>query len=117
MKEDIDYYLESNQEPEFEGNEFLYDDIEGLEEFEDGLVGQPVGGTAGEEGSGSPTSITPTPPLHSGDASDPEKSYALDNVKSSGEMSSNLKEDEHTNVCRRSCELRVTQVSNTNTPA
>lgn len=32
IKDDIEYYLESNQEPEFEENEFLYDDIEGLEE-------------------------------------------------------------------------------------
>jgi CCR4-NOT transcription complex subunit 3 len=34
IKDDIEYYLESNQEPEFEENEFLYDDIEGLEEVE-----------------------------------------------------------------------------------
>ena len=32
IKDDIEYYLESNQEPGFEENEFLYDDIEGLEE-------------------------------------------------------------------------------------
>ena len=32
IKDDIEYYLESSQEPEFEENEFLYDDIEGLEE-------------------------------------------------------------------------------------
>jgi hypothetical protein len=65
MKEgvDVDYYLESNQEPEFVENEFSYDGIKGLEEFDDGLVGQIVRGTAGEEGGGSPTSITPMPPV------------------------------------------------------
>lgn len=77
IKDDIDYYLDSNQEPEFEENEFIYDDIDGLEDFDDGLVGQPA--TGGEEGTeGSPTSImsgnnSPISPVHSSDASDPEK--------------------------------------------
>jgi len=82
IKDDVDYYLESNQEPDYEENEFLYDDIEGLEEFDDNLVSGPPGGggTGGEEGGGdgTPTSTTsgnnsPISPVHSSDASDPEK--------------------------------------------
>ncbi|XP_035706658.1 CCR4-NOT transcription complex subunit 3 isoform X3 [Folsomia candida] len=82
IKDDIDYYLESSQEAEFEVNEFIYDDIDGLDEFDDGLVGQPVGGGTGEEGTEEelPISITttsgnnsPISPVHSSDASDPEK--------------------------------------------
>jgi CCR4-NOT transcriptional regulation complex NOT5 subunit len=31
IKDDMDYYLESSQEPGFEENEFMYDEIDGLE--------------------------------------------------------------------------------------
>jgi CCR4-NOT transcription complex subunit 3 len=34
IRDDVDYYIDSSQEPDFEENEFLYDDIEGLEEVE-----------------------------------------------------------------------------------
>ncbi|CAL8122534.1 unnamed protein product [Orchesella dallaii] len=89
IKDDIEYYLESNQEPEFEENEFLYDDIEGLEEFDDGIAQQnalanlalnstgegellgdtPMSNTSGNNSPGSPVS-----PIHSRDSSsDPDK--------------------------------------------
>ncbi len=32
VKEDVEYYLDSNQEPDFEENEFIYDDLD-LEEI------------------------------------------------------------------------------------
>ncbi len=76
IKDDIEYYLESHQEPEYEENEFMYDDIDGLEEQQ--ALGNSVG--AGEDGpEGSPTSTTsgntsPVSPIHSSDSSsDPEK--------------------------------------------
>ena len=33
IQEDIDNYIENSQEPEFYENEYIYDDIEGLEEM------------------------------------------------------------------------------------
>lgn len=34
IKDDVEYYIESSQEPDFEENEFLYDDIIGIDELE-----------------------------------------------------------------------------------
>lgn len=34
IKDDVEYYIESSQEPDFEENEFIYDDIIGLDEVE-----------------------------------------------------------------------------------
>ncbi|ODM97272.1 CCR4-NOT transcription complex subunit 3, partial [Orchesella cincta] len=88
IKDDIEYYLESNQEPEFEENEFLYDDIEGLEEFDDGIAQQNAlanlalnsTGEGGELLGETPTSNTsgnnsPVSPIHSSrdSSSDPDK--------------------------------------------
>ncbi|BES95529.1 Not1 N-terminal domain, CCR4-Not complex component [Nesidiocoris tenuis] len=66
IKEDVEYYIEASQDPEFEGNEYLYDDIIGLEEVELSGVGNPSSATT--DSNGSPTSITsssppPSPPL------------------------------------------------------
>ena len=33
IQEDIDNYIENSQEPDFFENEFIYEDIEGLEEM------------------------------------------------------------------------------------
>lgn len=34
IKDDVEYYIESSQDPDFEENEYLYDDIVGLDECE-----------------------------------------------------------------------------------
>lgn len=34
IKDDVEYYIESSQEPDFEENEYIYDDITGLDEVE-----------------------------------------------------------------------------------
>lgn len=34
IHDDVEYYIDSSQEPDFEENEFIYDDIDGLEEVE-----------------------------------------------------------------------------------
>lgn len=34
IRDDVEYYIDSSQEPDFEENEYLYDDIDGLEEVE-----------------------------------------------------------------------------------
>lgn len=39
IKDDVEYYIESSQEPDFEENEYLYDDITGLDEVELGEYG------------------------------------------------------------------------------
>ncbi len=66
IKDDVEYYIESSQEPDFEENEYLYDDITGLDEMELDVVGggiTSVGTTEtnsnGDEGA-SPTSMTST---------------------------------------------------------
>lgn len=34
IHDDVEYYIDSSQEPDFEENEYIYDDIDGLEEVE-----------------------------------------------------------------------------------
>lgn len=34
IKDDVEYYIDSSQEPDFEENEYIYDDIDGLDEVE-----------------------------------------------------------------------------------
>jgi len=60
IKDDVEYYIESSQDPDFEGNEYIYDDIIGLDEVELSGVGLPSSVTT--DSNGSPTSITSTPP-------------------------------------------------------
>lgn len=60
IKDDVEYYIESSQDPDFEGNEYIYDDIIGLDEVELSGVGQPSSVTT--DSNGSPTSITSSPP-------------------------------------------------------
>lgn len=40
IKDDVDYYIDSSQDPDFEENEFLYDDLdlEDIREFLDDLI-------------------------------------------------------------------------------
>lgn len=84
IKDDVEYYIESSQDPDFEGNEYIYDDIIGLDEVELSGVGQPSSATT--DSNGTPTSITSSPPPspppassvpgqhnHSSDSSNEEK--------------------------------------------
>lgn len=58
IKDNVEYYIESSQEPDFEDNEFIYDDIIGLDEVEISGVGLPSSATTdSNETGGSPTSI------------------------------------------------------------
>ncbi|XP_051169257.1 CCR4-NOT transcription complex subunit 3 [Leptopilina boulardi] len=75
IKEDVEYYIESSQEPDFEENEYIYDDIIGLDEVELSGVGIPSSATTDSNNSnetgGTPTSTNsgtspiPSPPLSS----------------------------------------------------
>lgn len=56
IKDDVEYYIESSQEPDFEENEYIYDDIIGLDEVElDGGLPS-VSGDSNDTG-GSPSSL------------------------------------------------------------
>uniref|UniRef100_A0A182JQE1 CCR4-Not complex component Not N-terminal domain-containing protein n=1 Tax=Anopheles christyi TaxID=43041 RepID=A0A182JQE1_9DIPT len=59
IKEDVEYYIDSSQEPDFEENEYIYDDIIGLDDVE--ISGIPVStGTDSNnsnETAGSPSSL------------------------------------------------------------
>lgn len=89
IKDDVEYYIESSQEPDFEENEYIYDDIIGLDEVE--LSGVGLASSATTDSNGTPTSLTssppPSPPLplhnHSSESSTEEKKKKepLDGVK------------------------------------
>ncbi|CAL1683935.1 unnamed protein product [Lasius platythorax] len=75
IKDDVEYYIESSQDPDFEENEYIYDDIIGLEEVELSGVGIPSSATTDSNNSnetgGTPTSTNsctspiPSPSLSS----------------------------------------------------
>uniref|UniRef100_A0A0A9VSW1 CCR4-NOT transcription complex subunit 3 n=1 Tax=Lygus hesperus TaxID=30085 RepID=A0A0A9VSW1_LYGHE len=87
IKEDVEYYIESSQDPDFEGNEYIYDDIIGIEDIELSGVNP---SSATTDSNGTPTSITSSPPPsptlstsqppvphnHSSDSSNEEKRRA-----------------------------------------
>uniref|UniRef100_A0A3Q3X597 CCR4-NOT transcription complex subunit 3 n=1 Tax=Mola mola TaxID=94237 RepID=A0A3Q3X597_MOLML len=51
IKDDVEYYLDSSQDPDFEENEFLYDDLD-LEDIRNITVGGPTSSSGGLLGSG-----------------------------------------------------------------
>lgn len=58
IKDDVEFYIESSQDPDFEENEYLYDDIIGLDEVELSGVGLPSSATTdSNDTGGTPTSI------------------------------------------------------------
>lgn len=70
IKDNVDYYIESWKEPDFEDNEFIYDDIIGLDEVELSGVGLPSsGGTPTSMISGSSPTASPAPPCPLGNTS------------------------------------------------
>ncbi|KAL7028698.1 hypothetical protein ACKWTF_005960 [Chironomus riparius] len=66
IRDDVEYYIDSSQEPDFEENEFIYDDIEGLDEVElsDLVAGTTESNNSNETGD-SPTSSASTSPINS----------------------------------------------------
>ncbi|XP_044754589.1 CCR4-NOT transcription complex subunit 3 [Coccinella septempunctata] len=58
IKDNVEYYVESSQEPDFEDNEFIYDDIIGIDDVEIAGAGIPSSVTTdSNETAGSPTSM------------------------------------------------------------
>ncbi|XP_059611060.1 CCR4-NOT transcription complex subunit 3 [Phlebotomus argentipes] len=62
IKDDVEYYIESSQDPDFEENEYIYDDITGLDEVELSGTGIASSATTDSNNSndtgGSPSSMT-----------------------------------------------------------
>lgn len=62
IKDDVEYYIDSSQDPDFNENEYIYDDIIGLDDIELSGVGLPSSATTDSNNSNdtgaSPTSIT-----------------------------------------------------------
>ena len=56
IKDDVEYYIESSQDPDFEENEYIYDDIIGLDEVELSGTGIPSATDSNDTG-GSPSSL------------------------------------------------------------
>lgn len=58
IKDNVEYYIDSWKEPDFEDNEFIYDDIIGLDEVELSGVGLPSSATTdSNDTGGTPTSM------------------------------------------------------------
>ncbi|XP_050301258.1 CCR4-NOT transcription complex subunit 3 isoform X2 [Anthonomus grandis grandis] len=58
IKDNVDYYIEAWKDPDFEDNEFIYDDIIGLDEVELSGVGLPSSVTTDSiDTAGTPTSV------------------------------------------------------------
>uniref|UniRef100_A0A8C9XSC2 CCR4-NOT transcription complex subunit 3 n=1 Tax=Sander lucioperca TaxID=283035 RepID=A0A8C9XSC2_SANLU len=68
IKDDVEYYLDSSQDPDFEENEFLYDDLD-LEEIPQALIATSPPGNSNLEdeifqnSSSTPTSTTSSSPI------------------------------------------------------
>jgi len=83
----VEYYIDSSQDPDFEENEFIYDDIIGLDEVELSGVGLPSSATTdSNETAGTPTSTTSgnspaTSPLHNLNHSSESPTPDLDKKK------------------------------------
>lgn len=62
IKDDVEYYIDSNQDPDYEENEYIYDDIAGLDDVD--MSGTGIGGTDSNNSNdtaGSPSSIISSP--------------------------------------------------------
>uniref|UniRef100_A0A8C7ZLQ3 CCR4-NOT transcription complex subunit 3 n=1 Tax=Oryzias sinensis TaxID=183150 RepID=A0A8C7ZLQ3_9TELE len=67
IKDDVEYYIDSSQDPDFEENEFLYDDLD-LEDIPAALVATSPSGQGNEDdmylhSSSTPTSTTSSSPI------------------------------------------------------
>ncbi|CAH2095885.1 unnamed protein product [Euphydryas editha] len=94
IKDDVEYYIVSSLEPGYEENEYIYEDINGLDEIELSGVGLPSSATTDSNNSndspGSPTSIlSGTSPIasptldvnHTTDSTDVDKKKKEDSAK------------------------------------
>lgn len=57
IKEDVEYYIDSSLEPGFEENDYIYDDIQGLDEIELSGVGPSTDSNNSNGSAATPNSI------------------------------------------------------------
>lgn len=90
----MEYYIESSQDPDFEDNEFIYDDIIGLDEVELSGVGLPSSATTdSNETGGTPTSlISGSSPIASPPLSVPPYNHSSDSSNECAEKKAIFKE-------------------------
>ena len=64
IKDDVEYYVEENQDEQFQENEFIYDDLD-LDELQTAMIGAPVLATSPTEDnfnlSGTPSTNSNSP--------------------------------------------------------
>uniref|UniRef100_A0ABD2VUH9 CCR4-NOT transcription complex subunit 3 n=1 Tax=Trichogramma kaykai TaxID=54128 RepID=A0ABD2VUH9_9HYME len=96
IKDDVEYYIESSQEPDFEENEYIYDDIIGLDEIELSGVTIPSSATTDSNNSndtgGTPTSTNScTSPIPSPSLSSTMHNHSSDSSTDNDKKSKPLK--------------------------
>lgn len=94
IKDNVEYYIESSQEPDFEDNEFIYDDIIGLDEVELSGVGLPSSATTdSNDTGGTPTSIiSGSSPIASPPLSAPPYNHSSDSSNECAEKKTTFKD-------------------------
>lgn len=100
IKDNVEYYIESSQDPDFEDNEFIYDDIIGLDEVELSGVALPSSATTdSNETGGTPTSlISGSSPIASPPLSVPPYNHSSDSSNESAEKKAVFKEAPKVNI-------------------
>lgn len=95
IKDDVEYYIESSQDPDFEENEYIYDDIIGLDEVELSGVGIPSSATTDSNNSNE-TGGTPT---STNSCTSPIPSPSLSSTMHNHSSDSSTDNDKKTKVC------------------
>lgn len=97
----MEYYIESSQDPDFEDNEFIYDDIIGLDEVELSGVGLPSSATTdSNETGGTPTSIiSGSSPIASPPLSVPPYNHSSDSSNECAEKKAIFKDTPKVQFC------------------
>ena len=91
IKDDVEYYIESSQEPDFEENEYIYDDIIGLDEVELSGVTVPSSATTDSNNSNETGGTPTTPNSCSSPIPSPSLSSTLHNHSSDSSTDNNDK--------------------------
>ncbi|XP_049819684.1 CCR4-NOT transcription complex subunit 3 isoform X2 [Aethina tumida] len=102
IKDNVEYYIESSQEPDFEDSEFIYDDIIGLDDVELSGVGLPSSATTdSNDTGGTPTSIiSGSSPISSSPLANSASANATTNNQNYNHSSDSSNEAEKRVVCK-----------------
>lgn len=119
IKEDVEYYIDSSQEPDFEENEYIYDDIIGLDEVEISGIGASAGTESNNsnETAGSPSSLIsgnspPPSPVMNCSASTALHNHSGD-VSASGNVVSSIGGGAALDADKRPKDVKITPIKPT----